>query len=90
MPHIESEKKRLISHIPDHINLETLPYQEITQRYIKHPIFGPVRMRSVDNTKFLITKKYNNKHVIGKVEIEEEISAEEFASNTQYVIKPNH
>lgn len=90
MPHIESEKKRLVPPIPTAMDLSLLSNQEISQYYIKHPIFGSTRMRSVDDKTFWITKKYNNKNIIGKVEIEEKITAEEFESNKSYMIKPNH
>lgn len=87
---IESEKKWLVDHIPVDIKLELLPKQEIVQYYIKHPKFGASRMRSIDNNNFLITKKYNNKHILGKVEIEEPISEKEFEMNKEHIIKPNH
>lgn len=90
MANIESEKKRLVDYIPAEIKLELLPKQEITQYYIKHPKFGASRMRSVNGKEFLITKKYNNKHILGKVEIEEPISEKEFEMNKEYIIKPNH
>ena len=47
-------------------------------------------MRTIDNTVFLITKKHNNKNIIWKVEIEEEITAEEFEANKQYMMTSNH
>lgn len=90
MPHIESEKKRLITIIPEQINLDFLKKENIQQYYIRHPIFGEVRMRSIDNNQFLITKKYTDNTIIGKVEIEEPITAEEFEYNKHYILKPNH
>lgn len=90
MPNIESEKKRLVKKLPKDLDLDLLPKHNIVQYYINHPTIGPSRIRSIDHDNVLITKKYNDKAVVGKVEIEREIESIKFEEYKKYIITPNH
>ena len=75
--HIEFEKKYLISAAPP-FDLEALEYQEIRQRYIKIWNKPIQRIRSTDDKYFVLNNKYKDDAILGKVEIEKELSKDEF------------
>lgn len=83
---LEFERKYLIK-TPLDFELSQFPSKLIKQRYIDYN-WVIQRLRSIDNSDYILTLKQKQKWVLGKVETEKTLTQDEFENLLQYAI-PN-
>ncbi len=84
---IEHERKFLIlSPVP--LDKGNFPSCKIKQRYIKQDKNPIQRIRNTDNISYKLTQKHVESELVGKIELEKDLSLDEFNSLKKYII-PN-